>query len=140
MFTSSQYACDFCDKVHKGTNCLFDLEGGLTMRQVLKHMKFDRDFELVVQWNANSIANTKPLETPDFMQVNLGSATASLKQSSGSGISLYDCLSWFSTEETLTGNDKWFCSRCKIHVNARKKMELYRAPEFLIMHLKRFSH
>ena len=56
------------------------------------------------------------------------------------GISIYDCISWFSQEETLTGNDKWYCSRCKEHQNALKKMELYRAPEFLIIHLKRFSH
>jgi ubiquitin C-terminal hydrolase len=40
----------------------------------------------------------------------------------------------------LTGNDKWYCSKCKEHQNALKKMEVYKAPEFLILHLKRFSH
>ena len=62
-----------------------------------------------------------------------------MTQKSG-GVSINDCITWFSVEETLTGNDKWYCSRCKAHQNALKKMEIYRAPEFLVMHLKRFSH
>lgn len=43
-------------------------------------------------------------------------------------------------EETLSGNDKWYCGKCKDHVVASKKMEVYRAPEILIVHFKRFSH
>ena len=59
----------------------------------------------------------------------------------GSGtINLYDCLNYFSVEETLRGDDKWYCGKCKDHVNAHKKMEVYKAPEYLIIHLKRFSH
>lgn len=145
MFTSSQVTCDFCGKNHKNTNCVFDIQDSTPMRNVLKSMKFDRDFELVVQFSSSTVANLKPLEQPDFELVNLstsGSQMSSKQTSSNSngGISIYDCLSWFSSEETLTGNDKWYCSRCKNHVNALKKMELYRTPEFLIIHLKRFSH
>ena len=43
-------------------------------------------------------------------------------------------------EETLSGNDKWYCGKCKNHVTAQKKMEVYKAPDHLIIHLKRFSH
>jgi len=43
-------------------------------------------------------------------------------------------------EETLTGDDKWYCSKCRDHVTANKKMEVWKAPEYLIIHLKRFSH
>ena len=43
-------------------------------------------------------------------------------------------------EETLTGNDKWYCSKCRDHVTANKKMEIWKAPDYLIIHLKRFSH
>lgn len=63
-----------------------------------------------------------------------------MQKSTSSSISIYDCISWFSQEETLTGNDKWYCSKCKTHQNALKKMEVYKSPEFLVMHLKRFSH
>jgi ubiquitin carboxyl-terminal hydrolase 4/11 len=49
-------------------------------------------------------------------------------------------MKYFSTEEVLTGNDKWYCGKCKDHVVATKKMEIYSAPDYLIVHLKRFSH
>jgi uncharacterized UBP type Zn finger protein len=143
VFTSSQFTCEFCGKNHKGAHCSFDVANDVTMGEVLKIIKHDRDFELVAQWHANTIANLRPLESPDFEVVNLtsgGSGAAMHSKQSGNGISIYDCLSWFSTEETLTGNDKWYCGRCKNHVTALKKMELYRAPEYLIIHLKRFSH
>jgi len=61
--------------------------------------------------------------------------------SSVSGVvNIYDCLNSFSMEETLSGNDKWYCGKCKDHVTAFKKMEVYKAPDYLIIHLKRFSH
>jgi hypothetical protein len=44
------------------------------MKQVLAMMKYDRDFELTVQFNDSTIANVKPLETPDFEEVNLASS------------------------------------------------------------------
>ena len=55
-------------------------------------------------------------------------------------MSIYDCLNYFMMEETLTGDDKWYCSKCRDHVTANKKMEVWKAPEYLIIHLKRFSH
>mmetsp|Transcript_27188 Transcript_27188/g.31888 ORF Transcript_27188/g.31888 Transcript_27188/m.31888 type:complete len:86 (+) Transcript_27188:2016-2273(+) len=58
----------------------------------------------------------------------------------GGAVSIYDCLNFSQMEETLSGNDKWYCGRCKDHVTAQKKMEVYRAPDYLIIHLKRFSH
>ena len=53
---------------------------------------------------------------------------------------MYDCLSYFGVEETLKGGDKWFCPKCKDHVVAKKKMEVFKSPNYLIIHLKRFSH
>ena len=54
-------------------------------------------------------------------------------------ISIYDCLSCFGQEETLSGSEMWYCSKCKDHVPALKKMEVYKTPEYLIVHFKRFS-
>ena len=34
----------------------------------------------------------------------------------------------------------WYCGKCKNHVPAFKKMEIYKEPEFLVVHYKRFSH
>lgn len=113
----------------------------MTIKQVLDMMKVSRDFELNVLWNSNTIANLRQLENPELDQVlTSGSASGQKTMQKASGVSIYDCMTWFSQEETLTGNDKWYCSNCKTHQNALKKMEVYRSPEFLILHLKRFSH
>jgi ubiquitin carboxyl-terminal hydrolase 4/11/15 len=54
-------------------------------------------------------------------------------------VTLQDCLDLFVQSEDLKEDDAWFCSKCKSHVPASKKMELWRVPDVLIIHLKRFS-
>ena len=55
------------------------------------------------------------------------------------GVSLDDCLDEFEREETLSENDAWYCPRCKEHQRASKKFQLWKAPDILVIHLKRFS-
>jgi ubiquitin carboxyl-terminal hydrolase 4/11/15 len=55
------------------------------------------------------------------------------------GISLDDCLDEFGREEILSENDAWYCPRCKEHRRASKKFELWKAPDILVIHLKRFA-
>lgn len=44
----------------------------------------------------------------------------------------------FQTAEELEAEDSWFCSKCKRHVQANKKLDLWAVPEVLVVHLKRF--
>lgn len=53
--------------------------------------------------------------------------------------SLDDCLSLFCEEEILEGDNQWYCSNCKSHVDATKKIDLWMLPPILIIHLKRFK-
>lgn len=55
------------------------------------------------------------------------------------GVTLDDCLDEFRKPETLSENDAWYCDRCKLHRRARKTFELWKAPDVLVIHLKRFS-
>lgn len=55
------------------------------------------------------------------------------------GVSLNECLDEFNKEEILSENDAWYCPRCKEHRRASKKFELWKTPDILVMHLKRFS-
>lgn len=55
------------------------------------------------------------------------------------GISLDDCLDEFGKAEILSENDAWYCPRCKEHRRASKKFELWKVPDILVMHFKRFS-
>lgn len=55
-----------------------------------------------------------------------------------SGVTLDDCLDAFEKEETLSENNMWYCPRCKEHRQAKKKMVLWKTPDILVIHLKRF--
>lgn len=55
------------------------------------------------------------------------------------GIHLEDCLDEFAKDEILSEEDPWYCPRCKVHRRASKKFELWKCPDILVIHLKRFS-
>ncbi|KAK4480926.1 hypothetical protein RD792_011784 [Penstemon davidsonii] len=74
-------------------------------------------------------------------------------------ISLYKCVDAFLKEEPLGPEDMWYvlihsltvdttriiivfmyCPNCKEHRQASKKLDLWRLPEILVIHLKRFSY
>eukprot|EP00904_Undaria_pinnatifida_P005639 jgi/Undpi1/2204/HiC_scaffold_12.g05590.m1 len=55
------------------------------------------------------------------------------------GVSLESCIERFCEEETLEGDNAWYCSTCKKHQPATKKLELWKVPPVLIVHLKRFG-
>lgn len=55
-------------------------------------------------------------------------------------VSLYKCLQAFLMEEPLGPEDMWYCPRCKEHHQASKKLDLWRLPEIVVIHLKRFSY
>ena len=54
-------------------------------------------------------------------------------------ITLKSCLDKFVQKEILDEENKWFCSKCKIHRRASKEMFISRLPKNLIIHFKRFK-
>lgn len=46
----------------------------------------------------------------------------------------------FVQKERLGSAEAWYCPKCKEHVQATKKLDLWSAPEVLILHLKRFQY
>lgn len=50
---------------------------------------------------------------------------------------LQDCLKLFSKEEKLTDSNKVLCRQCKVHRDATKKLEIWKVPPILLVHLKR---
>ncbi|KAK7396784.1 hypothetical protein VNO78_17942 [Psophocarpus tetragonolobus] len=55
-------------------------------------------------------------------------------------VSIYKCLEAFLKEEPLGPEDMWYCPKCKKPQQATKKLDLWRLPEILVVHLKRFSY
>ncbi|XP_007066880.1 ubiquitin carboxyl-terminal hydrolase 8 isoform X1 [Chelonia mydas] len=53
---------------------------------------------------------------------------------------LQECLRLFSKEEKLTDNNRFYCSHCKTRRDSLKKLEIWKLPPVLLVHLKRFSY
>ena len=70
---------------------------------------------------------------------SVGSSSTS-RSSGGPKISLNDCFQLFASEEVLGEEDQWYCGECKTHVRASKKIDLWKLPDTLIIHLKRFQY
>uniref|UniRef100_A0A8C2C8Z6 ubiquitinyl hydrolase 1 n=1 Tax=Cyprinus carpio TaxID=7962 RepID=A0A8C2C8Z6_CYPCA len=63
-----------------------------------------------------------------------------LEMTCSSKCSLQDCLKLFSKEERLTDSNRFYCSHCKTHRDAIKKMQIWKVPPILLVHLKRFKY
>lgn len=74
-------------------------------------------------------------EHPEYV-----AAAKARKATKERGITLEDCLDEFTKEERLGEDDLWYCPRCKKHQQATKKFELWKTPDVLVVHLKRFSN
>ena len=72
---------------------------------------------------------------PEYLEARKGDAAKIRK-----GITLQDCLEEFTKEEKLGEDDLWYCPRCKKHQQATKRFDLWKLPEILVVHLKRFSN
>lgn len=58
----------------------------------------------------------------------------------GKSVGLESCVEAFLQPEQLSEADEWYCPKCKTHVQANKKLDLWSLPEVLVVHLKRFSY
>ncbi|XP_034252607.1 ubiquitin carboxyl-terminal hydrolase 15-like [Thrips palmi] len=54
------------------------------------------------------------------------------------GVDLKDCLSLYTSTEKLDASEAWYCPKCKDHIEATKKFDLWNLPRILVIHLKRF--
>ncbi|KAI9666132.1 MAG: ubiquitin-specific protease doa4 [Bathelium mastoideum] len=57
---------------------------------------------------------------------------------SGTG-DIRDCLRHYCAEERLSGDEVWKCPQCNKEREATKQITITRAPQFLVVHFKRFS-
>ena len=78
---------------------------------------------------------SKIFENMEF-PINVGTKSLISKQSS---INIYDCINLFKSEERLEKENAWYCSSCKSHQEAFKRLEIYKPPNFLIVQFKRFK-
>ncbi|KAH7105795.1 cysteine proteinase [Auriculariales sp. MPI-PUGE-AT-0066] len=84
--------------------------------------------------------NLMPISLQELKHPEFEAAEEEAKIRATRTLHLDDCLNEFTREEILSEEDPWYCPRCKKHQQATKKFELWKVPDVLVIHLKRFSN
>jgi len=92
---------------------------------------------LAIDWDPTAL-HLRYLAAQERSWREHGSVAASRK-SATEPITLAKCLEAFTQEEELGQEDKIYCSSCKTHQMVTKKLQIWRLPPVLIIHLKRFQ-
>jgi len=93
---------------------------------------------IAVDWDPNLLKNNFDFEISETISIHRSVEELSLPKNRT--ISLMDCLNMFTTNEKLGANDPWYCPKCKAFQQAMKKFDLWKLPEILVVHLKRFQY
>lgn len=54
-------------------------------------------------------------------------------------VSLIECMKEYSKEERLKFGERWSCPQCRKLTEGTKKLEIWKLPNILLVHLKRFQ-
>lgn len=113
------------------------LEDDQKLSELIKKANLD-DYEIDIRFNTSGLQ--------DFTINRLRSYTDKTKDSFGSkideeerNVSLDECFEALDVPEELEKGNEWYCSQCKEHKLATKQMYIYKTPDILILHFKRFK-
>ena len=112
----------------------------------LTDIKIDmNDYEIVVEFNEDSkYINKDNFDLDHFEKISFEyeekkeEPKKEEEEEDDGKMTLEKCLKKFCKEEQLEPGDEWYCSKCKKHVLAKKKLDLYYLPKILIICFKRF--
>ncbi|KAL1213003.1 putative ubiquitin carboxyl-terminal hydrolase 11 [Cardamine amara subsp. amara] len=93
---------------------------------------------IVVKWNEKVHEKYDSNYLNDLPEVH--KTIFSAKKTKQEELSLFACLEAFLAEEPLGPDDMWYCPGCKEHRQANKKLDLWKLPDILVVHLKRFTY
>ena len=105
------------------------------------------DYEVIVVFNQNSKYINKDTFNLDYFDKYLLDYKVKEKKLEKKDdeedelkgkMTLEKCFKKFIKEEKLEEGNGWYCSKCKSHVLATKKMELFYLPKIMIICFKRF--
>ena len=104
-----------------------------------------KDYEIIVEFNKESkYINENTFKLDEHEQYSLEFEIKKVEpkkegeEEDDGKMTLEKCLKKFCKEEQLGEGDEWYCSKCKKHVLAKKKMEFFYLPKILIICFKRF--
>lgn len=138
LFTNARifHECFFCGE-KRCENCELKYDENMTVADLLAKIK-DPDFKLEFEVYFDNIPEGLDLDTLHTYE-ELSKMKGGEDIEKDKNINIYQCFEQFEEPEQLGEENAWYCSNCKEHKRATKKMEVYKAPPILMIHLKRFK-
>ncbi|BFZ19073.1 hypothetical protein BsWGS_22113 [Bradybaena similaris] len=93
---------------------------------------------LAIDWEATALHLRYQATQEKFYEEHPSVAESRQKQTEP--IDLDTCLQAFTKWEELDEDELYYCSKCKKHCLAAKKLDIWRLPPILIINLKRFQY
>ena len=134
-YKSDKKLLDFIDKIYPRNHRNKTVDGTFYFLNANQRKLIDyqnNDFQLEMTWLENYKDNIFKIMN-DFENLNFKSSDKKNNKS----ISLLKCFEYFMRWEKLE-NYSYKCEICKTDKNAYKKIQIYKCPYYLIIHLKRF--
>ncbi|KAB5591530.1 hypothetical protein CTheo_5037 [Ceratobasidium theobromae] len=95
---------------------------------------------LVCVWHRDSWEQFFPHQSMfNSWEARLASEAKEMPKTRREEIYIADCLDELTKTERLGINDSWYCSRCQMHRQATKQIQLWKLPNILVLQLKRFA-
>jgi hypothetical protein len=117
--------CEFCGQ--HCPSCCFNFSDEMLIDYIYNKLRNRKIFILLV----NFPSNINKIEEEYMNRYSLVR---------NSVLSVYNCIQAFREGEKLEKDNSWYCSKCKKHQESLKKIDIYRFPKILILHLKRFRN
>ncbi|KAK3792372.1 hypothetical protein RRG08_045916 [Elysia crispata] len=123
------FSCDKCPWYRFCRGCKVECNGELYGR--------GSSF-LAIDWEATALHLRYQTTQEKFHEEHESVAASRQKQTEP--IDLDTCLQAFTQWEELDEDQLYYCSKCKAHCLASKKLDIWRLPPILIINLKRFQY
>ncbi|KJE89809.1 hypothetical protein CAOG_008488 [Capsaspora owczarzaki ATCC 30864] len=96
---------------------------------------------IVIEWLTCDFYHSETANrVVNFAERNGAAAGDAAAAADDATLTLEKCFAAFTTEENLGPNDHWFCPNCKDLQPAAKQFHLWKLPDVVVVHLKRFQY
>jgi len=134
------HECFFCGE-KRCENCELKYDSSIKVSDLLEKIKdpeFELEFEVFFTGSGEGLDLDSLNSYTDLKKPSMNE-TEEAKEAKEKDIDIYQCFRQFEEPETLGEENAWYCSKCKEHKRATKKMEIFKAPPIMMVHLKRFK-
>ena len=132
---SSKKSCEFCNQPFNMLYCnlLSSCNKHQSISNIMNKLKDGRPFIILI--HSEHFINNSAYKNEDLsIEKHISEVILEKKEKPN----LYGCLDMFEREEKLK-EDTWYCNKCKSLKSANKQVSIYRLPNYLIIHFKRFN-